>query len=479
MPKVVLATDDPPARLPAWARGLDALAIVTLVLSIFLILFGGFVVHLPGLRVSVHSPARVLFIAAAAIAIRHAAVPALPLHVRILRRLRAARSDSPGVIASAALASRVAVLLVGYFAVLTIGFSPNQVGFEATGDPLLNLPARFDAGWYGGIALEGYHFQGRFDRQQNVAFFPAVPLLTRAGGHLVGAFAPGVPMGVRMARALWAGVVISMIAFVWAAVYLVRLARDSIGDIYAPAAVALLSAYPFAVFFSAPYTEGVFLLTAVGAFYHFRRRDWWIAATWGLLAGSTRPNGCLLSVALACLLLEDRRPDAREPRVVASALAAAAAPGIGMLAYSAYVHSLTGWWFGWARLHEAWGRSFHGLAPIWSGLDRVESLGLLRAVESVPFDTLNAAALVFALVMVWPVYRRVGLAAAVFVIINVVPPLLAGGVLSMGRITATIFPLFLALAAVLPRRAVVPLVTASAVTQGLVAALFFTWRPMF
>jgi Gpi18-like mannosyltransferase len=303
MPKVVLATDDPPARLPAWARGLDALAIVTLVLSIFLILFGGFVVHLPGLRVSVHSPARVLFIAAAAIAIRHATVPALPLHVRILRRLRAARSDSPGVIASAALASRVAVLLVGYFAVLTIGFSPNQVGFEATGDPLLNLPARFDAGWYGGIALEGYHFQGRFDRQQNVAFFPAVPLLTRAAGHLVGAFAPGVPMGVRMARALWAGVVISMIAFVWAAVYLVRLARDSIGDIYAPAAVALLSAYPFAVFFSAPYTEGVFLLTAVGAFYHFRRRDWWIAATWGLLAGSTRPNGCLLSVALACLLL--------------------------------------------------------------------------------------------------------------------------------------------------------------------------------
>ena len=49
----------------------------------------------------------------------------------------------------------------------------------------------------------------------------------------------------------------------------------------------------------------------------------------------------------------------------------------------------------------------------------------------------------------------------------------------MGRITATIFPLFLALAAILPRRAIVPLVTASAVTQGLVATLFFTWRPLF
>lgn len=479
MSKAALATQDLPARLPAWARGLDALAIAALVLSFFLFLFGGFVLHIAGVRLSVHSPIRVLFIAAAAVAIRHAARPASPLHLRMVRRLRETRSDSSAVIAASALGTRIAVLLVGYFAVLTIGLGPTQVGFEVSGDPLLNLPARFDAGWYGGIALDGYHFQGRFDRQQNVAFFPAVPLITRAAGHLVGAFAPGISSSIRMARVLWASVIISMIAFAWAAAYLVRLARDTVGETYAPAAVALLSAYPFAVFYSAPYTEGVFLLAAIGAFYHFRRRDWWIGAAWGLLAGLTRPNGCFLSVALACLVVEDRRPDAREPRVLAKALVAAAAPGIGMLAYSAYVHSLTGWWFGWARLHEAWGRSFHGLAPIWSGLDRVESLGLLRAVESVPFDTLNAAALLFAIVMVWPVYRRVGLAAAVFVIINVIPPLLAGGVLSMGRITATIFPLFLALPALLPRRAIVPLVTAFAAAQGLAAALFFTWRPLF
>lgn len=479
MSKAAVATQDPPARLPRWARALDALAIAALVLSFFLFLFGGFFLHVAGVRLSVHSPIRVLFIAAAAVAIRHVVLSASPLHLRILHRLRETRSDSPAGLAVAALGTRVAVLLVGYFAVLTIGLAPKLVGFETSGDVLMNLPARFDAGWYGQIALDGYTFQGRFDRQQNIAFFPAVPLLTRAAGHLVGAFAPGISRNVRAARALWASVMISMIAFAWAAAYLVRLARDTVGETYAPAAVGLLSAYPFAVFYSAAYTEGVFLLAAVAAFYHFRRRDWWIAAAWGLLAGLTRPNGCFLSVALACLILEDRRPDAREPRVLTNALVAAAAPGIGMLVYSAYVKSLTGSWFGWARLHEAWGRSFHGLAPIWSGLDRVESLGLLRAIESVPFDTLNAVALLFAIVMVWPVYRRVGLAAAVFVIINIVPPLFAGGVLSMGRITATIFPLFLALAAVLPRRAIVPFVTAFAVAQGLAAALFFTWRPLF
>jgi hypothetical protein len=57
--------------------------------------------------------------------------------------------------------------------------------------------------------------------------------------------------------------------------------------------------------------------------------------------------------------------------------------------------------------------------------------------------------------------------------------MLAGGVLSMGRLTATLFPLFLALAATTSPRAVPLLVTAFAIGQGLAAALFFTWRPLF
>ena len=35
---------------------------------------------------------------------------------------------------------------------------------------------------------------------------------------------------------------------------------------------------------------------------------------------------------------------------------AAAAPGIGMLAYAAYVRSLTGDWLAWVRVQQAWGR---------------------------------------------------------------------------------------------------------------------------
>jgi len=65
------------------------------------------------------------------------------------------------------------------------------------------------------------------------------------------------------------------------------------------------------------------------------------------------------------------------------------------------------------------------------------------------------------------------------VLVNLLPPLIAGGLLSMGRLTSTLFPLFLALAAILPARAVPGWAAAFGIGQGFCAALFFTWRALF
>ena len=224
----------------------------------------------------------------------------------------------------------------------------------------------------------------------------------------------------------------------------------------------------------------LFLLGCAGCVYHFRREEWLPAAAWGLLVGLTRPNGCFLSVVLAAMLLQRVRAVTAWPSSqLARSMLAAAAPGIGMLIYSAYVHQLTGDFFGWASLHETWGRSFSGLAPVERAYGWLVDEGLLTVVQNVPYDTLNTLGFIFALAMVWPVARRLGVAFALFILVNVLPPMLAGGVLSMGRITSTLFPVFIALAAVMPPRAVPPLVTAFAIGQGLAAALFFTWRPLF
>ena len=458
----------------------DAGAVGALVVALFVAIFGGFALQVGPVPVSVRGAGRLLFIGLALVAIRHAANSDDPLHRRLVRGYRARREGTALAIAPAAVGIRIAALFVGYMAVNTIGPASTPNTFTLSSRPLLNLPARFDAGWYGSIALDGYSFQGRWDRQQNIAFFPAFPMLMRAAGHPFGAFAPRAPRDVRLARLLWAGVLISIAAFAWASVYLWRLAAETVGDARAPAAVALLASYPFAVFFSAPYTEALFLLGCLGCVYHLRRAELLPAAAWGLLVGLTRPNGFLLSVVLVVMLLERSRELTRSPaRQVAKSVLAAASPGLGMLVYSVYVHRLTGDFFGWARLHEAWGRSFSGLAPVQRAYGWLVDEGLLVVLQNVPYDTLNSLGLIFALAMVWPVARRLGPAFALFVLINVVPPMLAGGVLSMGRLTSTLFPLFIALAAMVPPRAIPPLVTLFALGQGFAAALFFTWRPLF
>jgi hypothetical protein len=444
----------------------DAAAILFTALGLLVLLFGAFSVSLGPWSVRVSGADRLLFIAAAIVAVRHAAYPRDPLHRRLARFVRV-RPESPGAAVHAAIASRIAVLAVGYAGVLAIGIAPASNGFVVSADPALNLPARFDAGWYGTIALEGYSFQGRFDRQQNVAFFPAFPLLARLVGHPFGAFAKYVPPERRLARMLWAGVVVSIAAFAWAAAYFWRLSRDMIGSDRALEAVVLLAAYPFAVYYSAAYSESLFLLGSVAAFYHFRRNDLGRASVWGLLVGLTRPNGCFLSVVLTTeivvqTLTSGRRDGGRPEGRGGVRWLAAATPAIGMLLFSAYVKHLTGAWFGWARLHETWGRTLGAFTPLTS-----------------PYDLVNALGALFALAMVWPVVRRTGIACGVLVVVNVLPPLLAGGVLSMGRVTATIFPLFLALAAIVPPRMVKALVTAFALGQAAVAVVFFTWRPLF
>src|SRR5450830_1476399 len=111
-------------RPPLWVRAADAIALTCLVLGVFVLLFGSFLLHLGPLPIRVHSPQRLLFFAAALVAIRHVAHPGVPLHRRLTRGLRDRGEGSVVSLTSRALVSRVSVLIVGYLAVVTVGFDP-------------------------------------------------------------------------------------------------------------------------------------------------------------------------------------------------------------------------------------------------------------------------------------------------------------------------------------------------------------------
>jgi hypothetical protein len=478
---------DPPVPFTLRQRVADGVTAILLVVALWWATVGSPALFV-GRVLFVPSPLLLIYAAGCVQIARHLLWPRPGVGVWF-RQAHAALRARPDLEAAvgAFMATRPAVFAVGLAAVAAFGLA-GRPDFVLSREPLANLPARYDAGWYAGIATEGYSWDHTFQVQRNIAFFPALPLLMRPVGLVFGMYDQTASHERRLLRALWAGVVISLAAFAWALCYVTRLAADLIGRERAAGASMLLAAYPFALFYNAPYTESLFLLGAVAACYHFRRREWLAASLWGLLVGLTRPNGCFVSIPLAILGLEQLYRSAPAggmvtaragARAVALRVLTAAMPGIGMLVYTAYLYRLTGVGFAWARSHEAWGRTFQGVSPFLAFFDRVREEPFVQLVTSHPANTLNALGVVFGLALIYPVFRRLGLAWGAFVMVNLVPPLFAGGVLSMGRLTATLFPLFIVMAALVTPRAVPAWVAAFGIGQGLCAALFFTWRNLY
>jgi Mannosyltransferase (PIG-V) len=461
------------------ASTMDVAVAVCAAVAVILLCTGHYRDVIGGVAISI-GWAHAAFAAAAIAAIRHAALPR-PSMLASLRRWRDAVESRPGLTDAMLVfwLTRPTVLFVGLVATATIGLAPGARDALPSRDLVQELPARWDAQWYAGLAAHGYEWQRSFDPQQNLAFFPAYPLLIRGLGVATGAFRAGVPPERQIEWLTWCGLLISLVTFFWAASYFARLAREMMEDSRARAGLLLFAAYPFALFFSAAYAESVFLLMALACWFHLRRGEHLAAGAWGLLAGLTRPNGCFLSIPLGLIALGVRDAPGGEAsdHFRVRNLIVAAMPGIGMLIFTAFLYQMTGIWFAWSKTHAAWGRVL-GSEPSLSGFTGFGPAGLLGFAAEHPYDLLNALGLLFAVLPILSVWR-LSPAWAAFVLINVAVPLSAGGLLSMGRLTSTLFPLFLACGASMPPRLATATTVGFAIMQGLLAALFYTWRGVY
>ena len=473
--------------LPRWARAADVISIALVIVALTVSASGGFRLRFGAWRFALTSLYRPLLLAAAIAGVRHLIVGTQPVYARLWLQLqRWARSVALRTATAAFVGSRPAILFAGLLAVLMFGYPPGAPPWRDYDNELFNLPLRWDAGWYLQIAENGYSYspEAGAQAQQNIVFFPAYPMITRVVALL---------LGNHQSSYVAAGMLVSLAAFLFALAYLYAFARDELGDECAPAALWLVVAYPFALFFGAIYTESLYLLAALGAFHHFRRREFVCAGLWGLAIGLTRPNGGLLSVPLALLALTPwlpsavaggrvviRSPDARRLRNVAPACAAALMSAAGTLLYSAYIWRLTGHPFAWASGHAAWGRHYASLTRlVETRVTFIGHAGLYEYVAQSPYDLLNVLGALFVLVAVWPVWRRFGIAFAAFILINILPPLATGGFLSAGRLSSVLFPAFVWLAGAVPPRQRTVWIVSFAMLQAFNAALFYTWRPLF
>jgi hypothetical protein len=456
-------------------------------LALVVAAWGGFRERVAGVRIALTSPYRLLIAAAVLALLRHAVVRRPSIFSDLPSRIaRAWRTPAGRSATLAFVGTRPAILLIGYFAVVTFGYSNNgRPPLRFSENEFLNLQGRWDTAWYMSIVTDGYRYRSDDPaRQQNIVFFPALPIATRIAGRLFGGASPAF---------LWGGTFVVLAAFYWSLVYIFRLARELLDDEeIAWWAVLMTAAYPFALYYSALYSESFFLLGSVGAFYHFRRRELVKAAAWGLLVGLTRPNGCLLSVPLAVMAMRPWLPPSlaggpplpadadRRAQSLVPMLASAAAPGVGMLIYSAFVWNLTGNPLAWAEGHVAWGREYGGLVPLavrYYGY--MAESGPYIFTKVLPFDTLNGLGALFVIVCAVPVWRRLGLPYAIFILINILIPLAAGGLFSTGRFSAVLFPAFIWFASIVPPAHRPAWIGSFMAVQALNAALFYTWHEMF
>ena len=467
-------------ELPLAARLLDAGSGILGVAFLCVLIFGPVRVDAGGATLSVSSLVRLLVLLAASLAGRHLAWPRPPLHRRVLTATGAlAGSVALRRVLAPFLATRIAVLFIGALAVLTIGFPNDEPPVRISESEIVNLPLRWDAGWYLDIAVHGYRWSPAAEGQQNVAFFPAFPTLMSLGAALVNAGDEPEGLGARLTYEryyvwhLTAGLVMALAAFLWALAYVYRLAREDLNldDRSATSAVVLLCAFPFAVFYGAPYSESLFLLATVAAFFHVRRGEWAVTCAWGALAGLTRPNGFVLCVPLALLALGGR---ARSPR----AWLAVAAPLGGLAAFSLYLLAHTGNPLAWLDAHAAWGRSAADMDMLLAfPLEFRSGETLYNRTVGDPLLWLDGGAAILALALVVPLTRRLGWAYGSWVVANLALAIGSGGLLSVGRVVSTLFPLFVYLGVRLTPGQSALAVAVFASLQGMGAAMFYTWRP--
>jgi hypothetical protein len=364
---------------------------------------------------------------------------------------------------------RLITSVVGFFAMVTLPLRADQ-GFSVLPQPhaFWDTFARYDSGWYYGIASQGYAYVegGR----SNLAFFPLYPLLMRTGGRLLGG---------AQADFYFAGIVISWVAFAVAIMLLYRLALLDLPREAALRAVLYAAILPGAYFFGLVYSESLFLLALVGTVLAIRRGQ----LGWTVIAGAamtaTRVNGVLLVPALMWLAWRTAPPGTGRWRLVG----AAAASVLGIAAYCLYNYALSGDPFAWYYSIQRWGYypggdPTKGLLSVGHALGS-RPYGFLSTDSMAPYDTLNALSAAAALISVPFVWRRFGSPYAAIVVLGLIVPLSSGQVEGLGRYSAVLFPVPLYLASLRGEMRHVVLVASAAMLYTLGLTLFVNVHPLF
>lgn len=345
--------------------------------------------------------------------------------------------------------------------------------------------ARWDAYWYLDIAHHGYQAS-----PNRPAFFPLYPMSIKAIAWVTGA-------------PLLVGLLLSFICFLVALAAFHRLAVIELGADGARWAVWALVLFPGSLWFSAVYSESLFLMVSVGAVLCARRERFAWAGVLGALGAATRSAGLILMLPLALLWWDAYRAS---PRAAGTGRPSPLSLGwvllvpLGLVAYCAYLAADGGSWHAPFAAQDVWHRAFkgplygidQGAIAAWDGLRQI----LHGSPTPVYWDRAGGDAiavgrhdvalflcLVLGIVALAGAFRRLPLAHGAYALAALLLPLSypvgPQPLMSLPRFEAVLYPLFLWLGWWLARRGVlwrVAVLGTFAVFLAACSALFSTWH---
>ena len=268
------------------------------------------------------------------------------------------------------------------------GARPNQF-FSPYSIP--GIWVRWDAGYYLGIAADGYAAH-----PGSAGFFPFYPMLISVLYRVTGI------------NIFWIGMLISNVAFLFSTLLLYKIARIIKDDhAYAMRSVLSMLIFPTSLFYFALYAESLYLFFALlGVYLILRNRQSFLGGGLALgLASVARPVGWLLDVVMLGEFVKRRKFDAKNlfALAVGSVLSV-----LGVVIYVYYLYVVLGTFMAIPNAQASWPRQWQfPLITYLLGLKTLIGVSLLR--DNWFLYAMNALDLLstsFAVFIIWISFTR-------------------------------------------------------------------------
>lgn len=302
------------------------------------------------------------------------------------------------------------------------------------------MHARHDSAWYFSIAYTGYSFEKQ--KQSNVSFFPLYPMLMRLGNNILEKILPGI---ILYYRYLISGTLISVFSLFIALIYLFKILKlekykSDIGFLV----IFFILIFPTSYFFTSVYSESLYLMLIVLCFYFHKKEHYLFAGLSGYLASLTRFTGIFLLVPIIYDYINNyKNLDTKKTfrRLFPVFLIPA-----GLISYMYFLSNKFGDPFLFIKTQENWGRiPFLSIKTFGNLLTYIQSEFAFNYATSAAIS-LEIIFLLFGLSLGFLVTRKMNFSYGLWSLISVLFPIVSGTLVSQGRYTLVVFPLFIVLA---------------------------------